>query len=448
MTRIALYLPIEIKKRELDAQLLLGFAAASNDYTVFIGSHSAIYSLLEQKPSKSGIYLDKGIPPLSKLKILSEQVDAICIMDAEISPILSRELALQEIRSRVPEGTEEYLNCYFLPSDDACEAAMEVLNELHTRIKNTGWPRFDIWNSLGEEIYREEIIKIKRDFGNYLLFVSSFGDISDPVLHLKQIRKHNPTPSELWSIESRQLRFANYKHVIEILKNWDLDADVPPIIVRPHPSEKSRIWERDLGRLKKTFVKSEGDVSKWIAGSIGVIHQGSTVSLQARIMGKKLFFFSEVATLNFVEKAEKISNFVVGNSVPPRRDRDGNWTCEVNPNFSSTTDSNLNMIRSRSSIDSILCELNKLTSINGYTNYVYKPWKSEFILRKIRRGLGLIRDEIYWKIGKLLIAPQSQKIPGNIRSADIERVRKAIGNNSEIKTEKLGVNLWCIESAT
>ena len=448
MNRIALYLPIEIKKRELDAQLLLGFAAASNDYTVFIGSHSAIYSLLEQKPSKSGIYLDKGIPPLSKLKKIGEQVDAICIMDAEISPILSKEMALQEIRSRVPEGTEEYLDCYFLPSNDACEAALEVLNGFHTRIKNTGWPRFDIWNSLGEEIYRKEFTEIKKEFGNYLLFVSTFGDISDPDLHLKQITEHNPTPNELWSIESRKLRFSNYKHAIEILKNWDLDINVPPIIVRPHPSEKSRIWERDLGKLKKTIVKSEGDVSKWISGSIGVIHQGSTVSLQARIMGKAVFFLSEVATLDFVDMAEKISNFVVGNYAPPARDKDGNWTCKVNPNVSSTTDSNLHEIQSRSSIDSILCELNKLTNITGQTEFMYKPWKSEFLLRKIRRGLGLIRDEIYWKIGKLFISPQSHKIPGNIRSADIERIRKVIRNNDEIKTEKLAVNLWRLESAT
>ena len=414
----ALYLPVEIKKRELDGQILLAKAAAKLGFTVFIGSHAAISSLLEQKKERSGIYLDKSVPSFDSLTAIKSKCEAVCIMDAEISPILPLSLTKEMIKARTPEYSISLIDRYFVANNNAFEAAKEIFGDSHEKIINTGWPRFDVWRGEGERYYSLEISKLRRKFGNYLLFISSFGNLSDPLENLDKVARDNINPTLFWSLEAQISRYANYQHAIRIIQAWDGIEGVPPIIVRPHPSERLEVWRKDLGNLSKTNVFSKGDVYKWIAASCGVIHEGSTVSLQAHLMGKDTFFLREVAQLNFVELAENISSHTVAKNDPPILMKSGDWSCAVN--IKSKTNVNPALFsRNFSSVTAIISELKKLTSNRPYEPYRFRWYKVNFLPRKIRRVMGLLRDEIYWKIGKLTISPQTHKIPWGIRRRDV-----------------------------
>ena len=79
-----LYLPVEIKQREYDAQILLAANAAIKGYRVFLGTHAAIYALLRTNKIPTGILLDKGMPSRERLLWLREKCDEIWVMDAEV----------------------------------------------------------------------------------------------------------------------------------------------------------------------------------------------------------------------------------------------------------------------------------------------------------------------------------------------------------------------------
>lgn len=440
MNASVLYLPIEIKKRELDGQIVLAKAAAKLGFTVFLGSHAAISSLLEQKKDRSGIYLDKSVPSLDSLMAIKSKCESVCIMDAEISPILPLSLTKEMIKARTPDYSRNLIDRYFVANNNAFEAAKEIFGDSQDKVINTGWPRFDVWRGEGERFYSLEVSKLRKRFGNYLLFISSFGNLSNPLENLDKVAHDNITPTQFWSLEAQMTRYANYKHAIRIIQAWDGIEGVPTIIVRPHPSERLEVWRKDLGHLSKTYVISKGDVYKWIAASCGVIHEGSTVSLQANLMGKDLFFLQEVAQLNFVELAENISSYTVAKDDPPILLKSGGWSCAINVKRKT----NINLIlfsRNLSSISAIISELQKLSTDRKYEPYRFRWYKVNFLPRKIRRAMGLLRDEIYWKIGKLTISPQMHKIPWGIRRKDVLKFVMPDIDFRYFKIRRITVNL-------
>ncbi len=86
MKKKTIYLPIEIKARELDSFILIAKFAVQNNYRVYIGSKTAINRLLDKKKSYGGLFVFKGGLPLEKIKQIRKKVDHFLILDQEISP--------------------------------------------------------------------------------------------------------------------------------------------------------------------------------------------------------------------------------------------------------------------------------------------------------------------------------------------------------------------------
>ena len=99
--RKILYLPIEVKQREFDAQVLLAARASKRGYQVFIGTHASIYQLIRNNKIPIGLILDKSLPDPKNIEMLYEKCQLIWVMDAEISPILTEETIKQELPSRL-----------------------------------------------------------------------------------------------------------------------------------------------------------------------------------------------------------------------------------------------------------------------------------------------------------------------------------------------------------
>ena len=60
MYKTTLYLPIEIKWRELNSLILLSKFAAENGLRIYLGSKLAINRLLKKKKTRAGIFIFKG----------------------------------------------------------------------------------------------------------------------------------------------------------------------------------------------------------------------------------------------------------------------------------------------------------------------------------------------------------------------------------------------------
>ena len=60
MKKESVYIPIEVKARELTSYIFLSKFAISKGFRVYIGSKPAINRLLERKEKKAGVLIFKG----------------------------------------------------------------------------------------------------------------------------------------------------------------------------------------------------------------------------------------------------------------------------------------------------------------------------------------------------------------------------------------------------
>ncbi len=82
-----IYIPIEIKFRELISQVLLATHAASRGFRVYIGTKAALATIIKEKKQKGGIYFYKGCLPLDDMKFVDRKTDAFVVLDQEIGPV-------------------------------------------------------------------------------------------------------------------------------------------------------------------------------------------------------------------------------------------------------------------------------------------------------------------------------------------------------------------------
>jgi len=235
-----LYLPVEIKRREYDAQIVLAANAAIRGYRVFLGTHAAIFALLRTNEIPTGIYLDKGMPSRQRLLWLRQKCFEIWVMDAEISPIHTAEVLISELPSRIYAEGVDGIDKYLVGGEPAYKAACKYFDSQNFKVFKSGWPRMEIAGSLGARIYENEIIEINRKYPNFYLFASSFTGNKDPsqLAGQRKATLYHPTP--FWSAIALQNRYEKFLHTIECLKKWDDDPRVPTIIVRPHVAESKK----------------------------------------------------------------------------------------------------------------------------------------------------------------------------------------------------------------
>jgi surface carbohydrate biosynthesis protein len=436
-----LFLPIEIKQREYDAQILLAAKAAVRGYRVYLGSHAAIFALLKNIKTPSGIYLDKGMPNLERLTWLRSKCREIWVMDAEVSPIHTREILNRELPSRIyPKGIQ-FVDRYLVVGNEAYSAARKIFGMEKSKVFKSGWPRLEILDLQNRRIYDQEVRKIKDSNSDFVLFASSFGTIRNPkeVENLRAATLHESTP--YWSKSLLQERYTNFQHSVECLREWDSDPRIPPIVVRPHVSESKEIWLDKLSGLKKTSVENTGSAISWILASSGVIHQGSTLSIESSIVNKELFFLKSASLEGYSSIPETISQAVVDKHSPPLvqllRDES-----HFNSSYSPQVLEKMIFSPPEGAIAGILTEMDSVVALSETRITRGKVLVSQVNYRTLRRGIGLLRDEIFWKLGRINIHPQSKSIPGGLGKKEISRVLVTLGFSDSVKASRQSLNLW------
>jgi surface carbohydrate biosynthesis protein len=436
-----LYLPVEIKQREYDAQIALAAEAAIRGYKVFLGTHAAIFALLQTNKVPIGIFLEKGMPSRERLPWLRQKCLEVWVMDAEISPIHTTEVLISELPSRIFSDGIDGIDKYLVVGEMAYIAACKYFGEQKFKVIKTGWPRMEIAGSLGAKIYTNEIASIKRKYQTFYLFASSFAGNKDPIKVVGQRKAtlHEPTP--FWNETAIQKRYEKFIYTIECLKIWDADPRVPTIIVRPHVAESKEIWREKLGTLKKTFIEEEGNATSWIYASSGVIHQGSTLSIQSSIARKENFFLRGASIEDYSEISEKLSDVIVSKTCPPVPESLRNPSYP-NPNYFPQIVDSMVYSPPEGAISTILEKMDQVPSSPGSSVTTLNLIISQFSLRSLRRAIGLLRDEAYWKLGRINLHPQSRSIPGGLGRKEISRIFKAMNYNSSVVASRKTLNLW------
>ena len=433
-----IYIPIELKNRELDSQVILAAEACSKGFRVYLGSHAAIYNALSTKKDRAGVFLDKGTQVEGLTKWIRTKCEYIFVLDQELNPSLqvSRYLPNENlVESRFYSGTKELIDGFFCVGPVIFDSAQNYFNDRRVIFK-TGWPRIDLQRRYAMKIYHKQIQDLREKYGDFLLFVSDFG-VLVPISEIKSPERVKTLlgefPFEFW-----EKTHQDFEQIIHALRIWDSNPLVPKVIVRPHIMDDMRIWKQKLRGLIKTQVIHSGDITPWIGASEGVIHRGSTVSIQAALMNKKVFYLEEASTSHNRLLVKEISDFVVGAKEPPSQDHllqvTSNNVEEALSRVIYTYDESSSVEIRRVLLDQDISIESPITRFRVLLNYS-KP-------RAIRRFLGLIRDEIMYSINSDFNPPQSKSIPKGIRRKDIEVGMLAEVHFSEIHIRKIGINLW------
>jgi surface carbohydrate biosynthesis protein len=442
-----LYIPIEVKSRELESQIYLACIAVKLGFRVYLGSQLAINLIVKNKKSFGGIFLDKGgisdFWPLVKNKC-----DAIALLDQELSPAINDSRTLKrEIPKRFINDNHFLCDKFFVAGPIIANAMIEFLGERNERVIETGWPRVELWRKFSKLEFGHTQDFSLLNLPSYLLYASDIGVISTKRIEaMKKLIANADTlqhERDYYDLSYSENLYRVFKEIVETLKIWDNNPDVPFIVVRPHPSEDTSVWEKELSGLSKTKVINHGSISQWLDQSIGLIHRTCTTAIEATIKGKLI--------LNFASKNEdlagnisvRLSDYEVSDSTHPTH-------AVIDSQIYSKFESKQEILKSilstnLESAESIAQEC--LDMIRHAEPVIGKSilFRSKFSISYIKNSLGYFRWEVSWKLGKTPLEPPSISLPGGIRENDVGRILSSLDFSEEFSYSKVMKNLWKFE---
>lgn len=292
MRKKTIYIPIEIKARELYSQILLASKVAERGGRVYIGSKKGIFDILKEKREKNGVLLYKGGMGGNGFKRLRARVDAIAVLDQELGPANNDN---NLITGRISSEDLKYVDrLYFLGKQFADYMCQNNAEEIKNKVKASGWPRVDLWTERYRCLWEYQADSIFKRYGDFILFSSDFGALApeDVGWRVDRAMVEEADETDSASLGSVERYWDNviseFKEVVEFLRKIDSDERVPPVVVRPHHGEVHERWLKALSGLKKTHVVYEGDISAWVQACCALLHRGCTTAYQAKVMDKPL----------------------------------------------------------------------------------------------------------------------------------------------------------------
>ena len=272
-------IPIEIKERELIPKCLLALELIKKGFRIYIGSTETIDRVAKQiKPS---IFFHKSTY-VAKSKYYKSLGHKFVFLDEEVAGAISRSRKKKVIFERyVRYVSKESNDIIFLPSIRYKKAILNYPTTKGVDFYVTGLPRIDLWKKNYNYIHNSKIKEIKKKYGNYYLFLSSFGKEIVLPDHPKNKNLNKKFFKKINMIKFKN--FLNYKNLlIELSKLINKNEK---IIIRPHPDEIIDHWKKLTNELRNIHVVRDGDVTPWLLASDGILQYGSTTALQSSLNG-------------------------------------------------------------------------------------------------------------------------------------------------------------------
>ncbi len=445
MEKKNLFLPIEFKNREFFSKLLLASFAIKYGFRVYIGSTDSIFRLIKTKKKREGIFFFKGGLELNILNELKKKCDHFVILDEELGTLIDDYAKIAKLR--IWPGTEKFIERYYVIGNHGYETSINCFDEMKKSIRCTGWPRIDLWRKENEFLFKTKTDLIYKKYGNYILFSSDFGYNSEKTI---QDRLNSFKKSEWQSIRDEFLIeektsykvLSEFNQLLKILKQYDDVEGIPPIIVRPHPTDDFGVWQKFAKDLKNIKVIYDGEITPWINASSGLIHRGCTSTIQAHMRGLPLgHIISKNAKINelpyLISKHLYTADDLINFCKNAFYNKD-NEQITLHEEFRKIIKIEKDKFSSEEIIKDLL-ELKTNKQSNYVTNYKDKIkdlyLNSKYIVKKYIKNF--LRFE-----QNLAIASETIKIPGGINEKEVKDFLLRLSNQKFI-AKKIFKN--CIE---
>lgn len=280
-----LYLPIEVKPREFESRLLLGYEAVRKDYLVVIGSYSSV--LRKALEIKDGIWLDKCISS-TKLKVFEKLKSSNVAITSIDEEGLSHENFESSFKiDRFSKESCRLVSKVFCWGKKDHEKISSMFPEYNDKFAITGNPRIDLCSprlsDYTNTIHSEDIQ------GNYVLFTGNFnvnnangfGFCDEQMKAYRLFENQSFADDFNFRKKYRYRTFLRFSLDIEKLISQNKNIK---FIYRPHPSENIDFWSDFLGSYSNCKVIYDDNYYFWLRNASVVIHSSCTSGLSSYFM--------------------------------------------------------------------------------------------------------------------------------------------------------------------
>ncbi|NBJ71657.1 MULTISPECIES: surface carbohydrate biosynthesis protein [Clostridia] len=276
-----LYLPVEVKVRELDAKLLLSYYAASQGYAVIIGEHKMVELALNHYPS--GVFFSKGYPYHVGQEVITsvkQKGHKIVELDEEGLIIQGNDLYLQDRARGELQIQLEQIYCWGdFQKQILSRSSKAIGNKSHV----TGSPRIDLLTPKYREVYTEEVKQLRSQYGTFILVNTRFSQYN-AVSGIKEVHPQSKYMKRL------------YEYFLQMITDVSKVFPQLNIIIRPHPGENFTVYKQIFSSQANIHVLHEGNIIKWLLAADVVIHNGCTSSVEAFLLEKNIITYVPITS--------------------------------------------------------------------------------------------------------------------------------------------------------
>ena len=422
-----LYLPLEIKARELESKVLLASEASSRGFSAIIGHNSLLQRGLSSGALPPGLYFDKSLSrhKYHRLQRLWARGNKIASLDEE-SGLLSFDYT-SFLRERSCHTTTELASAVFCWGTHDAENWRDAYHQFRNKIFISGSPRVDFWRYDFSGYYKEETARLRERFPNLVLIASNLSG-SQSYLTLKDLLRQGRANGSITDAKDEERLIVDYNDndrmrecFISLVKRISEEFPSFNFVVRPHPVEKVDAWS-GLHEKRNVFVIFSGSITPWIQSANVIIHNGCTSAIEARAINKPVIAFEPFSSrlnrevpnaLSFVARTENdVSNALTEMTRRSRAEAE-NYKPEITDNILGARFCNLT---GRPAVERIIDQIERLElpragmpKFNGATWLYAKKFQGARVLDRYfkndclitRKYPGLNRLEIESIIEKL-----------------------------------------------
>lgn len=287
-----IYLPIEVKIRELEGKTLLALIAAERGHTVVLGEKKDTINLARDGIFPPGIVHDKSLTPgdykIENFTGLKENGHMITAQDEE-SGLLDDSFDVFAKR-RFSEKTVSLVDKIFAWGRHDCQSLKKIYPRFADKIVSTGSPRVDFWRNELDGYYQWSSTSSPQK--PLILFASNFGFPIDEnpfwnrITRLRKSGYFERDPGmEHYMYENTAYQYRLLYSFIEMIRKLSVSFPDVQIMVRPHPVESVGAWKKLLGEFPNVIIKREGTISGWIRSASVLLHNGCSSALEAAVSG-------------------------------------------------------------------------------------------------------------------------------------------------------------------
>lgn len=299
MSGRVIYLPLEVFTREYLGKLSLAIKLLQHEREVVIGYNHLVRAHALESDQDSVFYEIKGKSQKDMGHLAQLRKKGICLVGQDEEAGISY-LNFSDFEVLRPEvqGVMHFESFFAWGEEDF--NAYNRNQKLDSVIK-TGSPRTVHWGSHGAQFYQENILRIREQFGEFVLLVSNLGSRNN-IWTEKEMQKYarNSGYENSYDLAAKNRMLWEEKAFQSTLRIIDtiLESTKMHIVIRPHPNENITAWKEYLQGNPRITISKSGDSIPNILASKQVIHSGSTVGLEALLCGVPTISFENLIASN------------------------------------------------------------------------------------------------------------------------------------------------------